>query len=69
MKSIRRELKQGFNNWVKGLRSITQSPQESHREVERKDESSPESGLRWIDWISAGRRWDQNGNWQDDSRK
>lgn len=64
--SIHWELKKGFDNWVKGLRSITQSPEESRREVERRELTSLQSDLHWIERISAGRQWDEDGRWQDD---
>lgn len=64
--SIHRELKQGFDNWVKGLRSVPQRGEESQPGLESKEKNSRQSDLHVIEATFAGRQGDEDGRWQDD---
>ena len=59
------ELEQGFNGWVRWLRSITKVDKDSliTRSVEPKVDLEKESiGHR----CNSGRQWDDEGRWSDD---
>ncbi len=63
--SPHQEMKQGLDNWVRGLRSIKQAPEDSlttqlveQRGNQRMELTAQESGSRW--------QSDDEGLWQDD---
>jgi hypothetical protein len=60
------EMQQGFDRWVRGLRSIEQDPKGSQRRGGRGELTTQEPGPRQAEGSQAGRQWDERGRWDDD---
>jgi hypothetical protein len=55
---LHQKMKQGFVDWVRGLRSIKETPKDSARADQKKQLAAQES--------SSGGQSDDEGCWQDD---
>lgn len=69
------EMQQGFDRWVRGLRSIEQDPEGPQRRDRPGELITQEAGPRQArstdsigraEGSQAGRQWDEEGRWQDD---